>query len=128
MNILLDTHIVLWMLASPKKMPRAAVKAIEQAHQVFFSPMNLWEIGTKSALWPKYKLSDVAEIHAGLLLANVNELPVRSADTILSTRLPMVHRDPIDRMLLAQSHNNQYHLLTVDEKITDYKMPYVLSV
>ncbi len=51
MNILLDTHILLWALVSPKKLPKAAVTAIHQAHEVFFSPVNLWEIGIKAAIY-----------------------------------------------------------------------------
>ena len=51
-----------------------------------------------------------------------------SADAMLATQLPMIHRDPFDRLLIAQSHNNQYHLVTVDDKIVQYQMPYVIGV
>lgn len=128
MNLLLDTHVLLWVLASPKKLPDEAIKAIHQANTVFFSPMNLWEIGTKSSIWPQYGITRVEDIHAGALRANLRELPVRSADTMLSTKMPMIHRDPIDRILIAQSHNNQCHLLTVDRKIALYQMSYVMLV
>jgi len=47
---------------------------------------------------------------------------------MLATQLPNIHRDPFDRLLIAQSHNNQYQLVTVDEKIAQYHMPYVMSV
>jgi PIN domain nuclease of toxin-antitoxin system len=125
-NLLLDTHVLLWVLASPRKLPGEALDAIHRANAVFFSPVNLWEIGIKSSIWPQYGISRVEDIHAGALRANLRELPVRSADTMLSTVLPPIHRDPIDRILMAQSHNNQCHLLTVDRKIALYAMPYVL--
>jgi len=50
MNLLLDTHILLWALAKPKLLPEKAAKAIYQADTVYFSPVNLWEIGIKSAI------------------------------------------------------------------------------
>jgi PIN domain nuclease of toxin-antitoxin system len=127
-NVLLDTHILLWALVSPAKLPAGAARAIHQAHTVFFSPLNLWEIGIKSSIWPEYGIARVDEIHAGALKANLRELPVRSADTMMSTQMPLLHRDPIDRMLLAQSHNNQSLLITTDGKLALYNMPYVLSV
>lgn len=126
MNLLLDTHVLLWVLASPGKLSEISVQAIHRANTVFFSPMNLWEIGVKSSIWPQYGIARAEDVHAGALRANLRELPVRSADTMLSTTLPLIHRDPIDRILIAQSHNNQCHLLTVDQKIAAYGMPYVL--
>ncbi|TAL47118.1 MAG: type II toxin-antitoxin system VapC family toxin [Methylovulum sp.] len=128
MNLLLDTHILLWALAKPKQLPDKAVKAIYQANAVFFSPVNLWEIGIKSTIWPEYGIKRIEDIHAGSLKANLQELLINSADTMLATQFPMIHRDPFDRLLMAQSHNNQYHLITVDEKIAQYHMPYVIIV
>jgi len=128
MNLLLDTHILLWALAKPKQLPDKAVKAIYQANAVFFSPVNLWEIGIKSTIWPEYGIKRIEDIHAGSLKANLQELLINSADTMLATQFPMIHRDPFDRLLMAQSHNNQCHLITVDEKIAQYHMPYVMIV
>lgn len=128
MNLLLDTHVLLRVLASPDKLSAASVQAIHRANAVFFSPMSFWEIGVKSSIWPQYGIARAEEVHAGALRANLRELPVRSADTLLSTTLPSIHRDPIDRILIAQSHNSQCHLLTVDRKIASYGMPYVLLV
>jgi PIN domain nuclease of toxin-antitoxin system len=128
MNVLLDTHVLLWVLASPGKLPSGALRAIDQANAVFFSPMNLWEIGAKSSMWPQYGIMRVDDIHAGALKANLRELPVHSVDTMMATQMPLIHRDPIDRILIAQSHNNQCHLLTVDKKIALYQMPFVILV
>ncbi|CAA9892565.1 PilT protein domain protein, toxin of TAS system [Candidatus Methylobacter favarea] len=128
MNLLLDTHILLWALAKPKQLPDTAVNAIYQANAVFFSPVNLWEIGIKATIWTEYGIKRIEDIHAGALKANLQELIVNSADAMLATQLPMIHRDPFDRLLIAQSHNNQYHLVTVDDKIVQYHMPYVMGV
>jgi len=128
MNLLLDTHILLWVLAKPEQLSDKAVKVIKEANTVFFSPVNLWEIGIKSTIWQEYGINRVEAIHAGALKANLQELIINSADTMLATQLPMIHRDPFDRLLIAQSHNHQYHLVTVDNKIAQYQMPYVMIV
>ncbi len=128
MKVLLDTHILLWLLADPKKLSEKAVEAISQADEVFFSPVNLWEIGIKNSIWPHYGIQQIEDVHAGALKSNLHELLVGSSDTMLASQLPMIHRDPFDRLLIAQSHIHQCHLLTVDDKILQYQMPYVLGV
>lgn len=128
MNLLLDTHILLWALAKPKQLPDKATQAIYQASHVFFSPVNIWEIGIKAAIWPEYGIKRIEDIHAAALKANLQELLIDSADTMLATQLPMIHRDPFDSLLIAQSHNKQFHLVTVDDKIGQYQMPYVMNV
>ena len=90
--------------------------------------MNLWEIGIKSSIWAEYGIRRLEDIHAGALRANFQELVIDSADTMLASQLPMIHRDPFDRLLMAQSHNNRCHLLTVDSKIAQYLMSYVMVV
>lgn len=128
MNLLLDTHILLWFLASTNQLPKEAVKAINNANTVFFSPVNLWEIGIKTSIWKEYDIRKIEDIHAGAIKANLQELVINSADTMLATQLPMIHRDPFDRLLIAQSHNNQCHLISVDGKIKKYDMPYIMLV
>jgi PIN domain nuclease of toxin-antitoxin system len=128
MKLLLDTHILLWALAKPERLSAKAVNAIYEANAVFFSPVNLWEIGIKSSIWQQYEINQLEAIHAGALKANLQELIINSSDTMLAAQLPMIHRDPFDRLLIAQSHNHQYHLVTVDNRIAQYQMPYVMIV
>ncbi len=128
MNVLLDTHILLWVLAKPKQLPDKAVNAINQANNVFFSPVNIWEIGIKSSIWPEYGIGRIEDIHAGALKSNLQELAIISSDAMIATQLPMIHRDPFDRLLIGQSQNNKYHLITVDDKIAQYNMPYLMIV
>ncbi len=94
----------------------------------FFSPVNLWEVGIKTSIWAGYDIKRIEDVHAGALKANLQELVITSADTMFATQLPMVHRDPFDRLLIAQSHNNRCHLITVDGKIEQYEMSYVMLV
>lgn len=128
MNLLLDTHILLWVLADTKKLSKTSRCMIYEAECVFFSPINLWEIGIKTSIWTEYRIQRVEEIYAGTLKAHLTELTVTSADTMLASQLSLIHRDPFDRVLIAQFHNNRYHLLTVDSKIAQYQMPYVILV
>lgn len=128
MNLLLDTHILLWALASPERLPKTAITAIYQADSVFFSPVNLWEIGIKSSIWSEYGIQSIEDIYAASLKANLQELLITSADMITATQLPQIHKDPFDRILIAPSHNNRCHLMTVDSKIAQYEMPYLLIV
>lgn len=128
MMLLLDTHILLWLLADPKRLSSQAKTSIMQASSVYFSPINLWEIGIKTSIWPDYGIQRIEDIHAAALQSNLQELTVTSSDTMFATQLPLIHRDPFDRLLMAQSHNHQCHLMTVDSKIAEYQMPYTLIV
>lgn len=128
MNLLLDTHILLWLLAAPERLSNKANNVILQASTVYFSPINLWEIGIKTSIWPDYGIARIEDIHAAALQSNLQELTIASIDTMLATQLPAIHRDPFDRLLIAQSHNHQCHLVTVDHKIAEYQMPYIIMV
>ena len=128
MNVLLDTHILLWALVDTKQLSKTAVDVIYAADNIYFSPVNLWEIGIKSSIWAEYGIRRLEDIHAGALRANFQEMVIDSADTMLASQLPMIHRDPFDRLLMAQSNNNRCHLLTVDSKIAQYLMSYVMVV
>ena len=128
MKLLLDTHILLWFLADTKKLSKTAVNAIKRADAVFFSPVNLWEIGIKTSIWTEYDINCLEDIYSGASKANLQELLISSADTMFATQLPMIHKDPFDRLLIAQAHNNHCYLMTVDEKIVQYEMPYVMVV
>jgi PIN domain nuclease of toxin-antitoxin system len=105
-----------------------ALQAIEQAESVFFSPVNLWEIGIKSSIESDYNISSVTDIYTACLKANLEEMMINSADTMAATQLPMIHRDPFDRLLIAQAQNQHCYLLTVDSKIAQYQLPYLMIV
>ena len=128
MNLLLDTHILLWALASPERLPEKALTAIYQAEAVFFSPVNLWEVGIKSSIWAEYGIKSVEEIYAACLKANLQELFITSFDAMTAATLPQTHKDPFDRLLIAQAQNNRCYLVSVDGKIAQYETPYLLIV
>lgn len=102
MRILLDTHTLLWALGTPKRLPKRVAAAIrDPANDVFVSAVSTWEITIKAAIG-KIE-ADVADIAAAIEPAGCVELPVTVAHTLCLRGLPPHHRDPFDRLLVAQA-------------------------
>jgi PIN domain nuclease of toxin-antitoxin system len=114
---LLDTHLLLWALAAPAKLPAAARKQIEAA-EVFVSAASIWEISIKSALG---KLeADPQEVLAAISPAGFVLLPITGEHAAKVRELPTLHKDPFDRMLVAQASVEPMILLTNDEALRKY--------
>ena len=117
MRVLLDTHLLLWALAAPSKLPAAARKQIEAA-EVFVSAASIWEISIKSALG---KLeADPREVLAAIAPAGFSLLPITGEHAAKVRELPPLHKDPFDRMLVAQASVEPMILLTNDEVLRTY--------
>ncbi len=117
MRVLLDTHLLLWSLASPAKLPKAARTIIDRA-EVYVSAASIWEISIKSSLG---KLSaSSADVLAALAPAGFAVLSVTGEHAARVSDLPSVHRDPFDRMLVAQALCEPMNLLTNDEALRAY--------
>ena len=117
MRILLDTHIVLWALASPSKLSTQSRKQI-QAAEVFVSAASIWEISIKAGLG---KLrADPRKVVAGVIRAGFEFLAISAEHAARVALLPAVHKDPFDRMLLAQALIEPMILLTNDEALRAY--------
>jgi len=116
-RILLDTHLLLWAVAQPRKLPPSARSRIDTA-EVFVSAASIWEVSIKAALG---KLSaDPAELLAEIESAGFNLLPVTGEHAAAVARLPVVHADPFDRMLVAQAKTEPLLLLTNDSILAGY--------
>jgi PIN domain nuclease of toxin-antitoxin system len=114
-RLLLDTHLLLWAAASSKRLPREARELVEDAgNDVYYSAASIWEIAIKSSLRRKDFRVDLAELLAILPDMGLIELPVRAAHAAGVTGLPPIHRDPFDRLLIAQSLAEPLTLLTND--------------
>ena len=117
MRLLLDTHLLLWALATPSRLSAKALKQIEGA-EVFASAASIWEISIKSALG---KIdADPAEILAAIEPAGFEILPITGAHAAKIVELPLLHKDPFDRMLVAQALCEPLILLTNDEALRPY--------
>ena len=118
MNLLLDTHIYLWWLIDSPALPKQAHRMIEDADQVFVSVVSFWEAGIK---WCVGKLPVSPEIMAeGMIQNSLITLPVNLAHTLQLSQLPDHHRDPFDRMVVAQAMAEPMFLLTSDRALGDY--------
>ena len=116
-RILLDTHLLLWAVADPRKLPPGARSRIDAA-EVYVSAVSIWEVSIKAALG---KLSaDPAELLAEIEPAGFILLPVSGEHAAAVARLPAVHTDPFDRMLVAQAKTEPLLLLTNDSILAGY--------
>jgi PIN domain nuclease of toxin-antitoxin system len=120
-RLLLDTHLLLWATASSKRLSRDARDLIEdEANEVHFSAASMWEIAIKSALGRSDFRIDVPALAAALPAMGLAELPVTAAHAVAVTRLPAIHRDPFDRLLIAQSIAEPLVLVTNDSVLARY--------
>jgi PIN domain nuclease of toxin-antitoxin system len=118
-RLLLDTHILLWWLADdPALSPRARTLISDPRNQVFVSPISLWEIAIKTQIGKLH--GDVGGIQVAALADGFVPLPFNLDHAAAIAALPMHHRDPFDRALLAQALCEPLYLLTHDQILRAY--------
>lgn len=118
MRLLLDTQIYLWFLANSPKLSKNARTTISAADEVFVSAASIWEASIKAAIG---KLQVVpGNLVAGIAASGFIELPVLARHAAAVTALPPHHRDPFDRLLIAQAIHEPMRLLTADRLLTKY--------
>jgi PIN domain nuclease of toxin-antitoxin system len=116
-RVLVDTQLLLWALATPARLPPPTKKYISDA-EVYVSAASIWEIGIKAALGKLQ--ADPAEVLSALEPAGFIELPVTGIHAARVATLPPIHRDPFDRMLVAQALTEPMLLLTNDVALASY--------
>ena len=117
MRVLLDTHVLLWALAAPSKLPEKARDQL-MAADVYVSAASIWEISIKAALG-KLKVAP-REVLEAIAPAGFTLLPVTGEHAAGVSELPAIHRDPFDRMLAAQASIEPMILLTNDKALVGY--------
>lgn len=118
MRILLDTHIYLWVVTDNRKLNKQARKLIQEADEVFVSSASIWEASIKIGLG---KLdADINQLVSEIVPCGYKELPVRAVHGALVCKLPDIHRDPFDRILIAQALSEPLQLLTMDSYLAAY--------
>ena len=124
MKLLLDTHLLIWAAGFPERLPVEARELIEDKdNDLFFSTASLWEVAIKSALGREDFAVDARLLRRGLLDNGYGELPVASEHAVAIDGLPPIHKDPFDRLLIAQSMVEGIVLLTADSLIGQYPGP-----
>jgi PIN domain nuclease of toxin-antitoxin system len=117
-RLLLDTHVLLWLMEDNSRLTRQARRLIAGATEVYVSSASLWEIAIKSGIG---KIEEDAQtIAAKLEAAGLKELNVTHRHAIATGKLPRLHKDPFDRLLVAQSISELMHFMTADERLSGY--------
>jgi PIN domain nuclease of toxin-antitoxin system len=125
MKLLLDTHILLWAAAGT--LPKAAEEmVVDGGNTLYFSPASLWEIGLKKSLARGDFKVDPEVLRRGLLDNQYQELPITGPHVLAVNYLPPIHKDPFDRILLAQAATEGLSLLTSDSILRKYPGPVIL--
>lgn len=121
MNLLLDTHLLLWAASEPKRLSaRARALLLDPANHLVFSAASLWEISIKNGLDRADFNVDPRRLWRMLLVSGYRELPVTSEHTVAVNELPNLHKDPFDRILVAQARVEGLTLLTGDKAVAKY--------
>ena len=115
MRILLDTHLLLWSVASSRKLSKPArAMILDPQNEAYYSAASIWEVSIKSGLGRKDFKVDPQVLAGALAESGFIELPVSAIHAAAVAGLPALHRDPFDRMLVAQAYAEPMTLLTND--------------
>jgi len=121
MRLLLDTHLLLWATAKSRRLPREARRLLEDVgNEIHYSAVSLWEIAIKLGLRRVNFRVDLTLLRRSLPEMGFVELPVTGAHAERLIGLPRIHKDPFDRMLVAQSLSEPLLLLTNDRVLSGY--------
>ena len=120
MRLLLDTQLVLWWEADSPRLPDGLKELVDEADAVFFSRASLWEIAIKASMG-KLRL-DIEKFAANIEASGFLWLDIRNAHLLTVARMPMFddHRDPFDRLLVAQSRTEPLLFITADQRLARY--------
>lgn len=114
---LLDTHVLLWLNLDLNRISRSTIATLDQADQVYYSAASVWELSIKQNL-SKIRLK--APISLFAQQSQLLELPVTTQFAEAAAELPLHHRDPFDRMLVAQAVVENLVLITADRRLSAY--------
>lgn len=128
MKLLLDTHILLWAAGAPQKLhPEYRLLLTDRKNSLFFSAASIWEIVIKLGLRREDFKVDPHRLRRQLVVHGYTELAVTTDHALKVDALPLLHKDPFDRILLAQARSEGITLLTADPSIVQYGEP-VLAI
>ena len=121
MRILFDTHTLIWFLSdSPPLTPQARGLLSREGVEIFFSPISIEEIAIKHSLKPEVMPCEPSEVLADALASGLREIPFDAQAAVAVGALPWIHRDPFDRMLIAQAQTASMKLLSHDANVLRY--------
>ena len=124
MKLLLDTQLLLWAAGQPERLSKKACKLLDDPHhELLFSAASLWEITIKNSLGREDFRVEPRLLRRELLDNGYSELPITSQHAVHIDTLPPLHKDPFDRLLLAQALQEGITLVTTDARLAKYPGP-----
>jgi len=121
-RLLLDTHVVLWQLSGVQRLGGRASETIASAAELAFSVVSFAEIGVKAAIG---KLAVPDDLHAHVVGTGLRVLGLSADHGLAVASLPLHHRDPFDRLLVAQARHEGLTLVTADTQLHAYDVPVI---
>ena len=118
--ILLDTHTFLWFVNDTSRLPMRVNNAIEDAEDVYISIASFWEMTIKSSLGKLDLPASISQMMEDCSKMDLSLLPIKSGHLEKLQSLPWIHRDPFDRLLVAQAQDEKLTLVTADGNIARY--------
>ena len=119
--LLLDTQLLLWWAIEPSRLPAGTASLLaDPAQPLVLSVVSLWEVAIKSSLGRADFQGEAAALRLGLLGQGFRELPVRAEHALAVQHLPLIHRDPFDRLLVVQAQLEGLRLLSADRALVAY--------
>ncbi len=124
MRFLLDTHVLLWVANSPERLSRAVCDLLQDSdNEIYFSIVSLLEIAIKNSLGRENFQVDARVLHRALCDEGYKELGITSEHVVSIDSLPLLHKDPFDRLLISQATVEGITLLTKDKLVAAYPGP-----
>jgi PIN domain nuclease of toxin-antitoxin system len=124
MKLLLDTHLLLWAVSAPKRLSSEVVQLLtDPQNELVFSVVSIWEIAIKKSRGHADFVADPHIIRRGMLDNGYQELLIQSDHAVAVVNLPWLHKDPFDRLLVAQATVEGILMLTSDRQVADYSGP-----
>jgi PIN domain nuclease of toxin-antitoxin system len=124
MSLLLDTHVVLWWLSDDPTLAVEIKDRLDHEPDVYVSPATIWEIAIKQSIG---KLDKPADLPERVRDSGFRHLNITAEHGIVAGRLPLIHRDPFDRMLIAQAQVEHLTLVTRDAEIPKYNVDVLVA-
>lgn len=126
MNLLIDTHALIWFITDNDKLPLNTKEIIEnKEHNCFVSIASYWEIGIKNSIGRLDLFSDLEEIFQIIEKTGFEILPITPRQILKNSSLEFHHQDPFDRIIIAQSLTEEMTIITKDSQFSNYKVPII---
>lgn len=122
MKLILDTHILLWAAGEPGKLSKdVRLLLADSGNRLFFSAASIWEIAIKLQIGRQDFRVDPRRLRKMLIVHGYNELPITAEHALHLENLPHLHKDPFDRLLIAQARTEGMNLVTADRSVAKYR-------